>query len=172
VPQASIFVTKNKMREQLDAMITRARSPEAFLTRVAYPMYVVRQSKRWMSEGASEGAKWAPLNEKYAKWKELNFAGYPGHGKKILIRTGLLAEAVIGRKLKGDVVSDAANASPDKPAHHFVAITKKQLHVYTDLEYAKYVDQSRSIWRFGDDFKKRLRALYKSWFATGSVRLG
>lgn len=165
-------------------MIKRGRSPESFLSHVAYPMYISRQSKRWMTEGASEGTQWTPLNEKYAEWKRINMAGFPGHGMKMLIATGRLAESVIGRNMKSDVhwTEFHEAGGQDKPSidgslkkenlpHHFAAVTKSQLHVWTDLEYAKHVNAARNIWKFGDDFNKRLKALYKGWFSTGSVKV-
>ncbi len=160
---ASIVSTKKGIRKKLEAALTNANSSQIFLTRIAYPMYISRQSKRWMTENESEGAKWTPLNEKYAKWKKLNFVGYPGHGEKLLIRTGRLAEAVIGRKLKGDVISEESAKAGDLPANHHVMITNRELHVYTDLKYAQHVNKTRSIFTFKDDFRKRIKAAYGAW---------
>lgn len=160
---ASIVSTKKGIQKKLDAMIKKSKSPESFLVKVAYPMYISRQSKRWMTENESEGARWAPLSEKYAKWKKLNFVGYPGHGEKLLIRTGRLAEAVIGRKLKGDVISEESARSGDAPANHHVMITNKTLHVYTDLKYAQHVNKMRNFFNFNADFRKRIKAAYGAW---------
>lgn len=165
---ASIVSTKKGIQKKLDAMIKKSKSTESFLSKVAYPMYISRQSKRWMTENESEGARWTPLNEKYAKWKKLNFVGYPGHGEKLLIRTGRLAEAVIGRKLKGDVISEESAMSGDLPANHHVMITNKTLHIYTDLNYAQHVNKKRNFFNFKADFRKRLKAAYGAWVVGGT----
>ena len=179
-----IFSKKTEVRQKLDAMITRGSSNEAFFIRVAYPLYQARQMRRWITENASEGQKWAPLNEKYKEWKRRHFAGYAGNGEKMLIATGKLASSVIGRELKGDidkveiVFNDegkpkriTTNLSGGGMKHHFAAVTNKQLHVWTDVEYAATVNRTRPIWKFGEDFNKRLRAAYKGWFTTGQVRV-
>lgn len=181
---ASLIATKTGIRNKLDEMISRARTPESFLAHCAYPMYIARQTRRWVTEGESEGSKWAPLSDKYKKYKALNFAGYPGNGMKMLIRTGKLFEAVVGRELKKEPseISYVEAGGKMKPIlngaiggggmeHHFAKVTKSRLTVYTDLDYAKKVNQSRKLWFFKDDFNKRLKAMYRGWFATGSVKV-
>jgi hypothetical protein len=179
---ANLFSAKKEIRNKLDEMITRSRSTQSFLAHCAYPMYIARQSKRWMSEGESEGAKWAPLSEQYKKWKKLNLVGMPGNGTKLLIATGKLFEGVTGRELKKEPneVSYLEAGGKTKPAltggiggggmpHHFAKITGSKLTVYTDVEYASDVNKARKIWFFKDDFKKRLKAMYLGWFKTGAV---
>lgn len=182
---ANLFSKKTEIRDKLDEMIKRGGSPEAFLTRVAYPLYMARQSKRWITEGASEGVKWAPLNAKYAEWKKRQFAGYPANGEKMLIATGRLAESVIGRQLKGDaestevVVNDSGKSKTILKGSlggggikdHKPMVTKSSLVVVSEVEYAKLVNLTRNIWKFNDDFFKRLRGAYKGWFTTGQVRV-
>lgn len=180
---ANIFTKKTEVRDKLDGMIKRGGSPESFLVRVAYPLYQARQSKRWITEGESEGAKWAPLSSKYAEWKRRQFAGFAGHGEKMLIATGRLAESVIGRTLKSDIdnkeiiiddsgkktikTTSIANGIKD----HSVMVTKSSLVVQSLVEYSSKVNATRPIWKFNDDFFKRLRAAYKGWFTTGQVRV-
>ena len=180
---ANIFTKKTEVRDKLDGMIKRGGSVESFLTRVAYPLYMARQQKRWMTEGASENVKWEPLNAKYALWKTTRFANYAGNGTKMLIATGRLAESVIGRQLKSGmdtkeitvddagkkkvVVTSIANGIKD----HDVMVTKRSLVVKSLVEYSSLVNAKRPIWKFNEDFYKRLRAAYKGWFTTGQVRV-
>jgi hypothetical protein len=182
---ANIFTKKTEVRDKLDGMIKRGGSSESFLARVAYPLYQARQSKRWITEGASEGVKWAPLNAKYADWKRRQFAGFPANGEKMLIATGRLAESVIGRQLKGDaesteiVVDDkgkskmvlSGSLGGGGMKDHKVLVTKRSLVVESLVEYSSQVNAKRPIWKFNDDFFKRLRAAYKGWFTTGQVRV-
>jgi hypothetical protein len=183
---ASLISTKQDIRKKLDEMLERARprSTKDFLTHCAYPMYMVRQMRRWMTEGSSEGVTWAPLSHKYAEWKLINMAGMPGHGAKMLIATGKLFESVVGRELKREPseisytdaggqekISLTGGIGDSGLPHHFVKVTESSLTVSTDLEYAKDVNAARKIWFFKDDFKKRLKAMHKGWFATGSVKV-
>lgn len=165
-----IQVVSSKIVKNLDEIVARGRSSRAFLARVAYPMYQARQMKRWMTEGSSEDEQWAPLNKKYAEWKRINFAGYPGNGLKMLIRTGRLAEGVIGRKMTGDVVSPESQAEPSRAAGHFVMITNTQLVVATEVEYAKYVSAKRKLWVFKPDFRKDIKKRLQKWLFRGDLR--
>lgn len=168
--KATIKTVNNQALKNLEGMIERGRSSQAFLARVAYPLYQARQMKKFMTEGASEGTPWKELKPKYADWKRINFAGWPGHGMKMLIRTGELAEGVIGRKLAGDVVSDASTAAgPGHAAGHFVMITDKSLTVATSVPYAKYVSARRPLFNFNEDFAQQLRSRYKAWVIKGQA---
>lgn len=180
---ANIFTKKTEVRDKLDGMIKRGGSPESFLVRVAYPLYQARQSKRWITEGASENVTWQTLNANYAKWKTTRFANYAGNGTKMLIATGRLAESVIGRPLKSgmdtkEIIIDDSGKKITKTAtiangikDHSVMVTKSSLVVQSLVEYAAQVNAKRPIWKFNDDFFKRLRAAYKGWFTTGQVRV-
>lgn len=160
-----IIKTSNAITKRLEEMVARGKDNRVFLLRYAYPMYQRAQMKRWMTEGASEGQKWPALNSEYASWKRLNYAGYPGNGEKMLIRTGKLVESVIGQRFDSDVVDKDSLGS--RPEGHNVLVTEKELVVSTEVEYAKYVNAKRNYWKFGDYLKKDIKAQYGKWFVSG-----
>lgn len=102
--------------EHLKKMLDRSNRPQGFNARVAYPMILAAQRKRFMTENESEGDKWAPLSTKpffafwetdpklkkqwpggYREYKKTKFASFDGHGTKTLIATGELLNANIGK---------------------------------------------------------------------------
>lgn len=150
-------------------MIKRGRSAQAFLARVAYPMYQSRQMQRWITEGNSEGMPWSALDPKYRAWKRRQYAGFPGNGNRMLIRTGLLAESVIGRKFEGQLVSPDSEASPGKAAFHRVLITNQSMYIQTEVEYAKYVNEKRKMFVFKKDFAQSIKTQYAQWVVRGKT---
>jgi hypothetical protein len=154
--------------ENLQKMVERGRSAQAFLTRVAYPMYQARQMRRWMTQNSSEGDQWIPLSKKYAEWKRINYAGWPGNGMRMLIRTGRLAESVIGRKITGQEVSEeSSKAGPQRAAGHNVMISNTEMTIMSDVDYAKYVAEKRVTFTFKPDFAASIKRKYTTWFMRG-----
>jgi hypothetical protein len=178
IKQVGKGVTQN-----LEAMVSRGKDSRAFFARVAYPMYQARQMKRWMTENASEGETWKPLNTKYAEWKRINFAGYPGNGEKTLIRTSRLIVGVIGRVLQGNPESIEQSAEgkfsekgsmgmavSGRAPGHFVLIDERSMVVSTDVPYSKFVCERRPFFDFNPQFKKDIKKRYAQWFTTGEVK--
>lgn len=104
-----ITLTKNALEERLNAILTRAKSTQASAR--LYPLYQQLQTQRFMTEGASEGQAWPPLQSEYQAYKIRRYGGgeirrgkrtgeswgnWPGGGRKMLIGTSSLAGAVIG----------------------------------------------------------------------------
>ena len=104
-----IEITKNSIAQRLDSMLTLSKSSQA-MARI-YPIYQQLQTQRFMTENASEGQKWAPLQPEYAAYKLKRYGGgritrgskkgsnwgsWPGAGTKTLIGTSTLGGAVIG----------------------------------------------------------------------------
>lgn len=113
----------------LRGMLDRGNLVRGWLNRYAYPAIIAVQRQRWMSEGASEGAGWAPLNPTYARYKLRKFADFPGGGRKMLIATGKLVDGMTG----------------DNMADHYKLVTTTKLEVGTLVSYAKYVNEKRNI---------------------------
>jgi hypothetical protein len=171
--QASIKMVGGGVIDNLNSMIEKGKSSKAFLARVAYPMYQARQMKRWITENASEGSHWKALNTNYKEWKRINYAGYPGNGEKMLIRTGALLGSVIGKELQGNpdetqvnekgVTSFSGNLGSGKPKH-FVMVTDTTLIVGTEVEYAKHVNSVRPMFTFKQEFYREIKEKYYKWF--------
>lgn len=89
-----IEITRDDFEKRLKEMLTRAQSTKASAR--LYPLYQALQTKRFMTQNASEGDAWPPLTSEYAKYKEKKYGKYPGGGRKMLIATSTLAGAVIG----------------------------------------------------------------------------
>ena len=128
---ARLVNVQNGIEKNLDGMINRSKSFRSFLQSYVYPKYQNLQRERWMTEGESQNDKWPALNAKYAEWKRRRFAAYDGSGEKMLIATGKLVKSVIG-------------PGPG----HYKLIDDKSLTVGTRVDYAKYVAQKRSMFKF------------------------
>ena len=104
-----ITLVKNGIADRLKAMLSNAQSSQA--TARVYPIYQALQTQRFMTENASEGEQWKPLEAYYAKYKQRRYGGaritrgkrkgddwgtWPGKGTKMLIGTSTLAGAAIG----------------------------------------------------------------------------
>jgi phage gpG-like protein len=120
----------------LKGMLSRTQQVRGWLNRNAYQIIKNAQYMRWMTEGASEGEGWAPLNPKYAKYKLKKFRDYPGQGRKMLVATGRLASAMTGgkRTSQASIAGDAYKLATDT-----------SLEVGTTISYAKYVNEARNI---------------------------
>lgn len=183
MPTASMQTVGDKVVKNLDAMISRGKDNRAFFARVAYPMYQAAQMKRWITEGQSEGQKWKPLNEKYAAWKRVNLAGFPGNGEKMLIAKGRLVESVIGRKLAGNpesILTDAegnktltgsmgSGGIATKARDHHVILDDKSMTITSSTPYARYVSQVRPFFKFSPQLTQRIKASYRTWITKGEV---
>lgn len=106
-----------------NAVVAKANSSQAFLNRIVYPMYQNIQRERWMTEGFG---KWPKLNTRYARYKRVKFASFPGQGTKMMIATNRLQKSVVG---PGD-------------GHRKIA-TDKKLIVGTTVEYAEHANKAR-----------------------------
>ena len=105
--------------QRLVDMIARGKDKKAAFARV-YPMYQALQVQRFETENASEGDHWADYkSKKYEQYKLKKFKTYPGAGSKMLVATGMLAGAVIG-KSPGSPFTDGA-------AQHRAMFTSDQM---------------------------------------------
>ncbi len=91
---SGIKMVKDGINEKLKLMLTRSQSSKA--TARIYSVYQALQTKKFMTQNASEGEVWKPLQSEYADYKKKKYGSWPGGGTKTLIRTGTLAGAVIG----------------------------------------------------------------------------
>lgn len=119
----------NGIGEQIKGYLDRARLIDGYINRVIYPTYRHRQAKRYQTENASEGTKWAPLNPDYAKRKLTKFASYPDGGRKTMIATGRMKDSVIGPGAD----------------HKKIGPSKGRLEVYWTTPYAVYTEDIRPV---------------------------
>ncbi len=131
----SLKISVDGIGEYLNGMLDRTKLVRGWLNRVAYPMIIKAQQMRWMTEGASEGEGWAPINPRYAKWKLKKFADYPGGGRKTLIATSRLVKGMTGENL----------------SDHYKLVTDRTLEVGTTINYARYVNETRNIVELGPE---------------------
>lgn len=89
--------TSDGIERYIGAFLERGKTIQAYLNRVAYPQYQQAQVGRWQSENASETGQWAALNPKYAVRKIKEFAEFPGGGRALMVATGKLSQAAMGR---------------------------------------------------------------------------
>lgn len=156
-------------------MVQAAKDPRTFLVRVAYPAYQNAQRERWMTEGASQGSSWKPLNPAYRKYKLRRYGGgtkynwiggqgqgrpwvpagtwptYPGKGSKMMIATNTLYASVTG----------------DSTKNHRRVIDNRSMKIFTTVEYSEDVDKVRSFTIFKDSFIKDLQLQYEAYVAHG-----
>ena len=120
-------IVENGMQKWVDKITKRASPPDlrAWLNRYAYPQLLNVQLRRWQTEGASEGKKWAPLKPDYAKRKQTKFAAYPGGGRKMLIATARL------------VGSMSKTGHPD----HRKMVTGNRLQLSSTVPYGEYINE-------------------------------
>lgn len=142
---------QNGIQENLDAMLKRSKSLRGYLNRVVYRQYQDAQLQRWMTEGASEGAKWKALSPSYAKYKTIrygggprrrggNWASYPGAGTKTLIATGTLVSGVIG-PMQGSSSFGLRLGSEN----HRKVVTERSIEIHTTVSYAEKVNEIRQF---------------------------
>jgi len=156
-------------------MVKAASDPRGFLTRVAYPAYQNAQRERWMTEGASQGNKWKPLNKMYREYKLRRYGGgtkyawiggqgqgrpwqpagkwptYPGKGSKMMVATNTLMPSVTG----------------DSTKNHRRIIDARSMKIFTTVDYAEQADNARSFTIFKSSFSRDLQAEYESYVARG-----
>jgi len=127
---------ENGILDYLNELMDRASSGKVkgYLNRVVYKQIIEAQQKRWMTEGASEGKQWIPLNPEYRQRKLKKFASYQGGGRKMLIATNRLVDSMTGKSNQD----------------HFKLVTERRIEVGSLVEYARYVDEKRDITTFGD----------------------
>ena len=170
----SMKATQNKIAEKLDFMARNAKDARGFINRVLYRQYQNAQITRWMTEGASENQKWAPLNPSYALRKKRMYGGglkyryypslkltrpigtypsYPGKGTKTLIATGRLVGSVIGpNKEYQEGVGD-----------HRKIVTNSSLIVSTIVPYGSDVNKLRNFMTFAPKTIAEWKQNYKEW---------
>ena len=125
----SLKINVDGIGDLFKGMLDRAKVPRGYLNRVAYPVIIKAQQMRWMTEGASEGDGWAPLNPSYAKYKLRKYVDFPGGGRHMLVATNRLADGMMGKNM----------------ADHYKLVTDTSVEVGTTIPYAKYVDEKRNI---------------------------
>ena len=159
----------------LAKMVKAASDPRAFLTRVAYPEYQNAQRQRWMTEGASQGSRWKPLNKQYRDYKLKRYGGgpkyqwiggqgqgrpwqpagnwpsYPGKGTKMMIATNTLFSSVTG----------------DSKKNHRRVIDNRSMQIFTTVEYAETADKARPFTIFKSSFNKNLQKQYEGYVSRG-----
>lgn len=130
-------VTHDGISDALNGMLSRAQTIQTFLRRVIYPQYTRAQERRWMTENMEDGARWAPVNALYARRKRSRYASYPGAGEKLMVATGRLSFAAVGRG-----------------AGAYRMITNDKFVVGIDdtvVPYAKWAAETRPVMEFSDD---------------------
>lgn len=128
----------------LDNFVNKANAPAAFLNRVAYPMIIEFQKRRWVSQNSTEGAPWRELNPAYERRKLKKYAEYPGGGRHMMIATGRLV--------------DAATMESDEG---WKMVKDNRLYITINVPYAKWADKERNFTKFGrqsiDEIKDALK---------------
>lgn len=147
----ALKVSLDGISEYFNKMIDRTKLVRGWLNRVAYPTIIQAQRMRWVSEGASEGASWVPLNPSYAMRKLRRYANYPGAGRKLLIATGRLVGGVTG----------------DNPNDHYKLVKDTSLEVGTTINYAEYVNEVRNFTDLGDATTQHLAEQLSEYILRG-----
>ena len=174
------------IQKNLTSMLDRGKETRAYLNRVVYPQYQKAQQKRWMTEGASEGQKWKPINPDYAEYKLRRYGGgtkyewiggqgegrpwkpdgkwpvFPGKGSKLLIATGRLVSSVIGPVASGNALFKSGGTS-----EHKKVVGRTSITIYTSVEYAKEVSKVRPFMRFSKKTIQKIRNDYQKWMLKG-----
>lgn len=139
--EASIKITVTGIEKDLNQMVARAKNVRGFLNSVIYKQYQNAQRKRWITEGASEGGKWAANSPKYATWKIKQFttggkkraprkfttSGLAAAGRNLMIFTGSLVDSVVD----------------DPKAGHKKIVNARSIKIFTTVPYAKKVNEVR-----------------------------
>lgn len=158
-----LIKTSDTITERLNLIIKKGKDPRAFLSRVAYPLYQSHQMKRWMTEGESEGETWPRINKEYELYKKKKFSSYPGSGTKMLIARGNLFESVVGKHLGDSDPKEGSMSSIGGIKGHNVVFADKSMTISTELQFAKYVNETRKMFKFRDQFRKEIRNKYANW---------
>lgn len=151
--EAKMVKLQDTVSSKLEAMISRTKDPRPFLEKV-YKTYVATQAKRWQAENAdpniSPGPTWPKLTEAYSKRKLKKFASFPGGGQKIMVASGTLVNAVLGRN-----------------EHARKLISQSTLVVAVDLPYAKYANDPRNFTKFSKAWINKLKQDYVNYLSGG-----
>lgn len=140
--EASIKSLTEEIEKALEGMVKRANMIPAYLNRVVYREYQNAQRKRWETENAGDdfaGGQWQSLDLAYATWKKKKYAGYPGGGTKILIRTNRLFSGVVG-----------------PGADHRKIVDDRSIRIATAVPYGQYVDNTRTFSQWSPVFYNRI----------------
>lgn len=149
--------TEDAVTAKLDLMIERGRSVRAFWMRKVLPRYVAAQKSRFITENESQTGRWLAINTAYAKYKTVKYKSFPGGGRKLLIATGRMMQALILDN-KNDIGVVATDES-------LVIALKTQ----DKFEYPKFVAMMRPIMSFTNDFKKEIKADLITYLKGGAV---
>jgi len=141
------------IQANLEAMVSRANSVQGYLNRNLYRQYQNAQRTRWQTEGASEGTKWLPLNPGYAKRKLVRFASYPGGGRKMMIATKRLFDAVVGPS-----------------GEHRKEVTSRSLTIGWTTPYAVYADEKRPFSSFSNKTEQQMYDGLAKYLIEGILR--
>jgi hypothetical protein len=134
--------TKDNVTHALNEMIKRRHTVAWFLEKHTFAQYKAAQLKRWPTNNVSEGHKWDDLDPKYAERKLIKCATMPGAGRQIMVRTGKLVDAAIG-----------------KSADLLRVVTNSGIRVYIDsaaIPYGHYAADRRPIMAFGKNTKNEM----------------
>jgi hypothetical protein len=134
--------------DAISGMLDRSKKQIGYMNRVLYPLYQLRQVKRWQTEGQSEGHKWKPLNPKYKEYKLKKFAQYDGAGAKMMVATSRLYKDVVG--------SSGGNG-------HRKIIEGNKLIVSWTTPYAIYTEDIRPVNEWDPVQDKRMYANLVRW---------
>lgn len=122
-------------------MVSRVGKLQGYVNRVIYEQYKEAQRDRWETEGASEGRPWPQLSQKYARQKLKRYATYPGSGRKLLIATGKLVDAVSGKD----------------STFHRKLVTNDKMIISVTVPYGSFVNERRPFMRMGEATIKKMR---------------
>lgn len=174
MPRARLIKTSDGIGQALNAFIQRGKTVQAYLNRKAYRQYQTAQKERWQSENTSETGQWAPLSTKpfFAYWekgpdgkfgtyyaggyeeqKKYLYAEFPGGGNALMIATGKLSQAAMGRgdgKLK--------------------VITNTTMTVGIDdsaIPYGKWAAEARPFMHFGPTTIQKITGDLARWLIEG-----
>lgn len=166
--------------KRLKDMIDRSKNASGALARL-FKLYQRLQVERFKTQNASEGSRWDPLNQKYEKYKTVrygggprrsskaredwargspqaaaasaNWASYPFQGALMLVGTGMLAGAVIGRSQGSPFVSGTdQNRTMFTASKMIVSVSESGTNPDgTDFNYAHFVSEHRPFMTFGPE---------------------
>jgi hypothetical protein len=135
--KAKVGVKADGISDYLNGMLNRTQTIQTFLRRVIYPQYTRAQERRWMTENMSEGSRWTALAPGYARSKRTRYASYPGAGEKLMVATGALSFAAVGR---------------GRGAYRMITNEKFVVGIDdTEIPYAKWAAEDRPIMEFSED---------------------
>ena len=148
-------IVSDGISARLEAGVDNLDKAKAWAQRFLYPDYQEAQRKRWETKGRSEGYPWPELNERYAEWKKVRYAGYPYAGKRMGVATGELFRSVVG---------------DDTSKFHRKLITNSRAIFGTSLEYSQYFAEARPIFLFSDKTTRRWVKSLKDYFIGPKVK--